>query len=266
MYLRGGTPNYGYQGYFASPITVWDVTDPANPAQLQYAFVEQKGSPYQNNEWNPAESGASEREYLFVLDEPYSDTPNPKYLTLKPNTDAGRMPILYNYWGAQASGYEQKTPTDYKWADGDRWVIRANRPLTSADLFEFSTKKWEYSDAVAKTDLNAINVFPNPYFGDNLQELNKYQRFVTFNHLPPDATIRIYSIGGTLVRTIQKFGAGGPLTPAANSQLATWDLRNENGLPVGSGMYIIHVDLPGLGTQKVLKLGVIMEAQILDRI
>ncbi len=266
MYLRGGTPNYGYQGYFDSPITVWDVSDPANPKQLEYAWVEQSGSAYNNQEWGPGTS-TGDREYMFVLDEPYSDTPNPFYTTLKPNADAGQMKILYNFWGTQSTTYPQSSPTDYKWADGDKWVITANIPLTTADVYEFSTKKWEYSDNVAKTDVNSVNVFPNPYFGDNLQELNKYQRFVNFNHLPPNATIRVYTLAGTLVKTIQKFGASGvENTPYANTQMASWDLRNENGLPVGSGMYIIHIDMPGLGTQKVLKLAVIMEAQFLDRI
>ncbi len=266
MYLRGGTPSYGYRGYFASPITVWDVTDTVRPKQLEYAFVENAGSPYQNNEWGPGLSSGGDREYLFVLDEPYSDTPDSFYTTLKPNADAGRMKILYNFWGTQNSSFPQSSPTGYRWKEGDKWVITADRPMTDSDIFEFTPKRWDYSDAVAKSDFNAINVFPNPYCGDNTQELNKYQRFVTFNHLPPDATIRIYTLGGTLVRTIQKFGSGGGNLPLANSQLAIWDLCTEAGLPVGSGMYIIRIDLPGLGAQKVLKLGVIREAQFLDRI
>jgi hypothetical protein len=50
------------------------------------------------------------------------------------------------------------------------------------------------------------------------------------------------------------------------SQLANWNLQNDNGLPVASGMYIIHIELPDLNTEKVLKLGVVSEAQYLDRI
>jgi len=43
-----------------------------------------------------------------------------------------------------------------------------------------------------------------------------------------------------------------------------WDLQNENNLPVGSGLYIVHIDMPDLGTTKILKVAIIQEKQILD--
>ncbi len=256
MYLRGGSPNYGYQGYFDSPITIWDISDPNNRKQICYAFVEQNGIPYNNKEWGPG-NATGDREYIFIIDEPYSDTPNPKYTgTFKINAGAGDMPIPYAAW-ITTSGNPQASPTDYKWNDGDKFIITANTPFTSADVFQFKTVAPDSTKETALKDVEAVNVFPNPYFADNSQELNKYQRFVTFNHLPGKATIRVYSLAGTLVQQIDK---------TSDSQLATWDLRNSNGLPVGSGMYIIHIDMPDLGTTKVLKLAVIMEAQFLDRI
>jgi hypothetical protein len=98
-------------------------------------------------------------------------------------------------------------------------------------------------------------VFPNPYFGFNPLETNKYARFVTFNHLPPSATIRIFTLSGTMVRTIIK---------SDPSQFIQWDLNNEKGFPVAAGMYIVYIDMHDLGT-KTLKLGVIPEQQYLDR-
>ncbi len=59
-----------------------------------------------------------------------------------------------------------------------------------------------------------------------------------------------------LVRTIDKQDEG---------QFARWDLANENGLPVASGLYIAYIELPELGTTKILKLAIIQEQQILDR-
>jgi len=102
-----------------------------------------------------------------------------------------------------------------------------------------------------------MNVFPNPYYGVNTEELNKYQRFVTFNHLPDKATIRIFNLAGVLIKTIQHDQLG--------SQFERWDLANEFGLPVGSGLYIAYIDMPELGTTKILKLAIIQERQILDR-
>ncbi|MCU7498027.1 MAG: hypothetical protein HF309_02075, partial [Ignavibacteria bacterium] len=108
----------------------------------------------------------------------------------------------------------------------------------------------------AAQDVQNINVFPNPYYGVNPQELNKYQRFVTFSHLPKDAIIRIYNIAGTLIKTITR--------ASATSQYERWDLANESGLPVASGIYLAYIEMPGLGS-KILKVAVIQEQQVLDR-
>ena len=85
---------------------------------------------------------------------------------------------------------------------------------------------------VAKQDIVNINVFPNPYYGVNTEELNKYQRFVTFSHLPQHATIKIFNLAGVQVRQIEHLSA---------SQFERWDLANESGFPVGSGLYIAHI-------------------------
>ncbi|NMB80761.1 MAG: T9SS type A sorting domain-containing protein, partial [Ignavibacteria bacterium] len=87
------------------------------------------------------------------------------------------------------------------------------------------------------------------------REINKYQRYVTFSHLPGKATLRVFNLAGQLVRTIEK---------NSPSQFITWDLLNENSFPVASGLYIVHVDMPDLGKTKVLKLAIIQEQQILD--
>jgi len=91
----------------------------------------------------------------------------------------------------------------------------------------------------------------------NNEELNKYQRFVTFNHLPEQATIRIFNLAGVLVRTIRHDQPG--------SQFERWDLSNEQGLPIGSGLYVAYIEMPNLGTTRVLKLAIVQERQILDR-
>lgn len=75
-------------------------------------------------------------------------------------------------------------------------------------------------------------------------------RCVTIAPLIGDAAIRVYGIEGNLVRTMHTSG---------NAGSAVWDLRDEIGLPIGSGVYFIHVELPALGVRKVLKLAAILE-------
>ncbi len=45
------------------------------------------------------------------------------------------------------------------------------------------------------------------------------------------------------------------------SQFLRWDLRNERGLTVASGIYIAHIDMSDLGA-KVLKLAIIQEERV----
>jgi hypothetical protein len=47
------------------------------------------------------------------------------------------------------------------------------------------------------------------------------------------------------------------------SQNVDWDLTNQYALPVASGVYIAHIDLPDLGKEKILKIALIQEEQIL---
>ncbi len=109
--------------------------------------------------------------------------------------------------------------------------------------------------AAAKREVDRINVFPNPYYGMNRAEINRYQKFVTFNHLPRIATIRIFNLAGILVRTIRKDD---------DTQFATWDLNNEYGLSVAGGLYLAHIQLNSkdvnLG-EKILKLMIVPEDQ-----
>ncbi|MBI3579227.1 MAG: T9SS type A sorting domain-containing protein [Ignavibacteriales bacterium] len=160
--------------------------------------------------------------------------------------------VLMNWNQHQGAGGVNEMPEA-----GTTFRIDLTKPSKpGVDSFSFTAPAVTVNQDVAKADLNKINVFPNPYYGVNTEELNKYQRFVTFTHLPDNAKIRIFNLAGVLVRTIEHNQPG--------SQFERWDLSNDNGLPVASGLYIAYVDMPSLGT-KVLKIAVIQERQILDR-
>ena len=67
--------------------------------------------------------------------------------------------------------------------------------------------------------------------------------------------MNIVNLAGVRVRTLLK----NDLT-----QFMNWDLKNEQGLPVAAGMYVIYIDMGALGT-KIVKLGIIPEVQQLDK-
>lgn len=140
---------------------------------------------------------------------------------------------------------------------GDIIELLYDNPVQiGTDTYTFDTDALAYSDDLARNEIDEINVFPNPYYGVNSEELNKYNRFVTFSHLPEKATIRIFNLAGVLVKTIEKTDAG---------QFQRWDLANESGLPVASGLYLAYIEMPDLGETKILKVAIIQEQQILDR-
>jgi hypothetical protein len=160
--------------------------------------------------------------------------------------------VLVEWNGGTAPPYIANLPET-----GTIFRITSTKPnVPNSDVFTFTATAPSSNTDLAKQDVEKVNVFPNPYYGANSEELNKYNRFVTFSHLPSKATIRIFNLAGVLVREIDK---------NSTDQFERWDLANNSGLPVASGLYIAYIDMPDLGKTKVLKLAIIQEQQILDR-
>ena len=88
-------------------------------------------------------------------------------------------------------------------------------------------------------------------------ERSKYENFVTINHLPRRATVRIFNLGGQMVRKLEK---------EDDSQFIRWDLQNDHRFLVGSGLYIIYIEMPELGKTKLLKLAIIQKEIVHDLI
>jgi len=195
-----------------------------------------------------------------------TDTTSDKFFAWNPNNRNYMVIINTDYDPEEIIGTGHPMRDEATWivviystrlAVGDVVTITYANPFQiGVDTYRFNTTASTYSDDLAADDVNKINVFPNPYYGVNPQEINKYERFVTINHLPDFATIRIFNLAGQLVRTIEKTAPG---------QFQRWDLLTDSGLPVASGLYIIYVDMPELGRTKILKAAVIQEQQILDR-
>ena len=96
---------------------------------------------------------------------------------------------------------------------------------------------------VAESALDIINIVPNPYYAFSGYETSRLDNRVKFINLPQTCTISIYNVSGTLVR---KFRKDNDLT------YLDWDLKNTSNIPIAGGVYICHVDVPGVG-EKVLK-------------
>jgi hypothetical protein len=230
-------PNPGVSDAFLLriPFEVWNIDD---NQQVNLAVWHRLGNISDDPflEWN-----TQNRMYAWIVNTPYDETA-PIDITAQSTKDNATWNLVF-------------FKSDY--TDGDVVGLYYANPIQlGIDKFTFSTQKSTYNSALAKADVEKINVFPNPYYGVNSEELNKYNRFVTFNHLPANATIRVFNLAGVQVKTMVKSGG---------DQFQRWDLSNDAGLPVASGLYIAYIDMPDLGTTKILKFAVIQEQQILDR-
>jgi len=133
----------------------------------------------------------------------------------------------------------------------------SNSPLnTSASpqndnwpLFRFST--WDLETITgdlptAESALALINVVPNPYYSFSLYEETQVDNLVKITNLPQICTVSIFTVSGTLIR---QFTKDDPTT------IIEWDLKNYAGIPISGGMYLIHVNVPGVGERTVKWFG-----------
>jgi len=111
------------------------------------------------------------------------------------------------------------------------------------------------SQAVAEDALEDIRIVPNPYYAYSKYETSKLDNRIIITNLPQTVTVRIYTINGTLVRTLEK--------DDDTITFLEWDLKNQSRVPIASGMYIYHIDAPGIG-ETILKWMAVMRPIDLD--
>jgi hypothetical protein len=253
---------YPYAGFHTVPFQAWDVI---NNVQMDVAFVERaitdangnllpadQQPATQDSTWDPPADEDTDnnggREYLFVLHRPYSSTPKAEFM-VDHQLNVGGFPLEY------ALTAQLRDPSDV-FDTGDDFAWLWANPATSNDVFVFGTTTLVRANAtLAKANIDKVRVVPNPYYNRSRYEISQFNRIIRFINLPETAAIRIFNLSGQLVRTLQK-------TDPTTSVL-DWDVQTENRLPVASGVYIYHVDAPGVGSTKG-RLVVFMEKERLN--
>ena len=133
---------------------------------------------------------------------------------------------------------------------GTVFRISTFKPIREGDVVSIDTAPFSIArnQGYTQEEADRIGVVPNPYYGFSEYESGNTERVARFTNLPERATIRIFTVSGTLIRT---------LTKDSNQRSFDWNLQTENGLPVASGLYLIHVELPDSGLERVIKFGVV---------
>jgi hypothetical protein len=178
--------------------------------------------------WNPADQGFIYHRLLVqgklnpIRGEPelnqliapglawmWAMTGNTKYLQVG---DAAYAAAVRDLWLGSGKIFSQK----YRWSfDFVKW---RTHPDTALARFQ------RPSLAVAKLSPRA---FPNPWRKDRHGAARPYVRF---DHLTTNCVVRIFTTSGHLVRTLNASGDG-----------IDWDLTNESGKKVASGIYIYMI-------------------------
>ncbi len=236
---------YAFDGIGTFPGSAWDVTvDP--PRQLNACFVEHDdpADPAYTADavWNPNDDALGGRQYLFIMDSDYNGAVDYDDDNSGPAAD-----VLWALWPRLL--YEEDTFDGALAAGPGTFLYIAAQPYTSVDVIHIVTTPLQIMRSTST--LSEILVVPNPYYGHSYYETKSDVKVVKFTRLPETATIKILNIAGDHVRTLYKSPGGNELS---------WDLKNEYGIYVASGVYVYYVEAPGYG-DTFGKLAVMLEEE-----
>ena len=247
--------------------------------------------------WDPGTSVRESGEMIVIFDSPYD--PNGNQIELTGGdfqtgsgtqtlwADLARVATNVPVIPADAQGVtdQQRAIFASPWlstmyligisrADSASWFIPGDiltipldeYPYTVNDVYQFTTLSGKtLTEDQERALWERVNVYPNPLYGFNtLTSLvtGGYpdEPFVTFTNLPEEITIKIYSLSGSLLRTLTtENDKSSPTSP-----FIRWNLQNESSIRVASGMYLAIVSSPKYG-DKVLKFAIIMPQKQIQR-
>jgi len=138
--------------------------------------------------------------------------------------------------------------TDGEWGTfnpqlGDKFLFATRKQFSHYDSYTFTTTAQMIDEQVAKEDLKKVAVVPNPYVAAATWEpkpnllAGRGERRIWFIHLPQEGTIRIFTITGELVKTIN-------FSNNERDGSVSWDLLNDDQLEIAYGVYLFQVDSP----------------------
>jgi hypothetical protein len=217
-------------------VRAFDISDPSNPRQLNIVYLS-----------NTTDLNFTAHEVL-IMDSDYQ--PDNAYSARPDSAFMADAYLIMDLRPANAN-------VDTVFSSEFELTIYPNYPNSDMDQFTFGTSDLVTPLTVTerKDKLKDVRVVPNPYFGYSRYETSYDTPVLRFTHLEPGATVRIFNLAGQLIKTLEH-------TEDVNE--LDWDLRNEAGLKIASGMYIAYVEVPGVG-EKIIKFGVIQREERIDR-
>lgn len=154
------------------------------------------------------------------------------------------QPLLAENQELNATEARIRVRINKQYVEESRTEANNGRPMYEWSMDGVATIK---NDREALTSvLDKINVVPNPYYAFSIYETDRRDNRVRITNLPERCKIRIYNTSGKLIRAFDK---DSPITSL------DWDLKNAEMIPIASGVYLIHVDVPDIGERVVKFFG-----------
>ena len=129
---------------------------------------------------------------------------------------------------------------------GDVFRIAIDIPFAEDDKYHFTTISSKISNELASDELDDIAVVPNPYvvaaaWEPRLNyESGRGERKIDFINLPTECTIKIFTLNGYLVNTLDHESIN-------ENGTYSWNMLSKDGLELSYGLYMYHVDAAGIG-------------------
>jgi hypothetical protein len=102
--------------------------------------------------------------------------------------------------------------------------------------------------------LDSIKMVPNPYYGFSDYETGALSNVVKITNLPARCIVTIYSLDGKFIRQFKRAEVYAPYEQIIPD--LEWDLKNNKGIPVASGVYLVHINAYEQGERTLKFFGV----------
>ena len=127
---------------------------------------------------------------------------------------------------------------------GEVFFLSTRKPFSDDDAFTFRTVAATADATRVAQELDDIYVVPNPYVATTVFEprnpisrTERGERRLYFANVPKECIIRIYTVAGELVDTLEH-------NSTLDDGKVFWDLRTKDNMNLAYGLYIYHVDSP----------------------
>ncbi len=129
---------------------------------------------------------------------------------------------------------------------GDTLNLYPDFSFNHGSRFRFTAKGQKIDETLIKNSLDKIRVVPNPYVvtaswePSNPYTSGRGPREIHFINLPTECTVRIFAIDGTLIRKLEH-------RSTMTNGTEIWDVLSKDNMEIAYGVYIYHIEVPGIG-------------------